>query len=172
MDLIKAFDCLPHQLIVTKLKAYGAFGKSCALIWSYLSGRKLRVHVGSSTSQWLLHRQGGSSTGLGFRFTVLFNLLVSYLYAAINTCDLCNYVDDNTISACCDSKQQVVDTLMTESTTAIKWFEANMIPVVSISSKNYKLSCKYMTVLTLRTLLCAYYILCSCYTNLCTLLHY
>ena len=33
-DLIKAFDCLlPHQLIVTKLKAYGAFGKSYPLIW-------------------------------------------------------------------------------------------------------------------------------------------
>ena len=29
------------------------------------------------------------------------------------------------ISACCDSKQQVIDTLMAESTTAMKWFEAN-----------------------------------------------
>ena len=39
VDLSKAFDCLPHQLVVAKLKAYGVCGKSCALIWSYLSGR-------------------------------------------------------------------------------------------------------------------------------------
>ena len=65
-DLSKAFDCLPHQLLVAKLKAYGACEKSCALIWSYLSGRKQRVRVGSSTSEWLLIKKR-CSPGLGFR---------------------------------------------------------------------------------------------------------
>ena len=46
---------------------------------------------------------------------------------AINTCDMYNYADDNTISACCDSKQQVIDTLMAQSTTAMNWFKANMM---------------------------------------------
>ena len=122
MDLSKAFDCLPHQLIVAKLKAYGACENSCALIWSYLSGRKQRVRVGSSTSEWLLIKKGipqGSVLG-----PMLFNLFVNDLYAAINTCDLYNYADDNTISACCDLKQQVIDTLVAESITAMKWFES------------------------------------------------
>ena len=99
--------------------------KSCALICSYLSGRKQRVRVGSSTSEWLLIKKGvpqGSVLG-----PMLFNLFVNDLYAAINTCDLYNYADDNTISACCDSKQQVVDTLVAEYITAMKWFEANMM---------------------------------------------
>ena len=118
MDLNKATSCLPHQLLVAKLKAYGVCGKSCALIWSYLSGRKQRVRVGSSTSEWILLEKGvpqGSVLG-----PVLFYLFINYLYAAINTCDLCNYADDNTISACFDSKQQVIDTLMAESTIAMK----------------------------------------------------
>ena len=114
-----------HQLLVAKLKAYGACEKSCVLIWSYLSGRKQRVRVGSSTNEWLLIEKGvpqGSVLG-----PMLFNLFVNDLYAAINTCDLYNYADDNTISACCDSKQQVIDTLVAESITAMKWFEANMM---------------------------------------------
>ena len=128
MDLSKAFDCLPHQqLLVAKLKAYRVCGKSCALIWSYLSSRKQRVRVGSSTSEWLLLKKGvpqGSVLG-----PVLLNLFINDLYAAINTCNLYNYADDNTISACCYSKQQVIDTLMAESTIAMKWFEANMMQV-------------------------------------------
>ena len=34
-----AFDCLPHDLIIEKLKAYGLTEQSCLLMHSYLSGR-------------------------------------------------------------------------------------------------------------------------------------
>ena len=53
MDTSKAFDCLPHQLLIAKLRAYRACDRSCALIWSYLSGRRQRVRIGCSTSYWL-----------------------------------------------------------------------------------------------------------------------
>ena len=70
--------------------------------------------------------------GLG---PVLFNLFINDLNAAINMCDLYNYVDNNTISACCDSKQQVIDTLTAESTIAMKWFEANMMQAKRLENK-------------------------------------
>ena len=39
MDLSKAFDTLPHELIVLKLKEYGADEATTALIRDYLSNR-------------------------------------------------------------------------------------------------------------------------------------
>ena len=52
MDLSKAFDCLPHDLIIQKLKAYGLSNHACQLMNSYLSDRKQRVKLGNIVSQW------------------------------------------------------------------------------------------------------------------------
>ena len=52
MDLSKAFDCLPHSLLVAKLKAYGLSTGAVDLLDSYLSGRKQQVRLGSNTSNW------------------------------------------------------------------------------------------------------------------------
>ncbi len=37
MDLSRAFDSLPHDLLLGKLRAYGLSDKACALIDSYLA---------------------------------------------------------------------------------------------------------------------------------------
>ena len=50
MDLSKAYDCLPHDLLIAKLEAYGFGIDSLKLIHSYLTERKQRVKVGSSFS--------------------------------------------------------------------------------------------------------------------------
>ena len=36
MDLSKAFDTIPHALLLAKLKAYGVCDKDCALLRDYL----------------------------------------------------------------------------------------------------------------------------------------
>ena len=40
MDLSKAFDCLPHTLLLAKLEAYGLDDNTLKLILSYLSSHK------------------------------------------------------------------------------------------------------------------------------------
>ena len=52
MVLSKAFDCLPHRLLVAMLKAYGLSTGAFDLLDSYLSGRKQQVRLGSNTSTW------------------------------------------------------------------------------------------------------------------------
>jgi hypothetical protein len=50
--LSNAFDCLPHRLLIIKLKAYGMYEKSCMMIASYFQGWKQRVKVSNETSNW------------------------------------------------------------------------------------------------------------------------
>ena len=53
MDLSKAYDCVNHELIITKLAAYGLNKGILRLIQNYLSKRKQRVKIGSSLTEWL-----------------------------------------------------------------------------------------------------------------------
>ena len=52
-DLSKAFDCIPHDLIVQKLYAYGFSIESLKLINSYLTERKQRVKMNDQFISWL-----------------------------------------------------------------------------------------------------------------------
>ena len=52
MDLSKAFDVIPHALLLAKLKAYGLGVNASTLISSYLCGRFQRVKIGDAYSKW------------------------------------------------------------------------------------------------------------------------
>ena len=52
MDLSKAYDCLPHDLLVAKFEAYGMYKTGLNLIHNYLSNRKQRTKINSSYSDW------------------------------------------------------------------------------------------------------------------------
>ena len=52
MDLSKAFDCLPHDILLNKLSAYGLTENSIKLLYSYLSDRKQQIKIGNIISRW------------------------------------------------------------------------------------------------------------------------
>ena len=51
-DLSKASDCIPHDLIIAKLEAYGLEIGALRLIYAYLINRKQRVKVNEAYSSW------------------------------------------------------------------------------------------------------------------------
>ena len=52
MDLSKAFDCIPHDIMIAKLCAYGFSKESLKFIYSYLKGRNQRVKINLSYNSW------------------------------------------------------------------------------------------------------------------------
>ena len=52
MDLPKAYDCLPHDLLLAKLQAYDFSKESIRLFLSYLTNRTQRIKIGSTFSYW------------------------------------------------------------------------------------------------------------------------
>ena len=50
MALSKAFDCLPHDLLLQTLKYYGTSKSALNLIQNYLSNRKQCVKLGTANS--------------------------------------------------------------------------------------------------------------------------
>ena len=52
LDFCKTFDCVPHQCILYKLKAYGISGRVLNWIMDILSNRRQRVNVNGLCSDW------------------------------------------------------------------------------------------------------------------------
>ena len=127
MDLSKAYDCVPHSLLLCKLHAYGFTEDACRFIGSYLVDRKQRVRIDDKRSSWSTLSKGiPQGSGLG---PVIFNIFMNDIFHHIDRCLLVNYADDNTLSACEESFDLVTVALQSDAQNAITWFKTNFMMV-------------------------------------------
>ena len=121
-DLSKAFDFLPHDLIVAKLHAYGFSIDSLKLINNnYLTERKQRVKINDQFSSWLDIVVGvpqGSILG-----PLLFNIFLCDMFLFCN--DFASYADDNTPYCIGKTPEEVISQLEKSSKSILEWFENN-----------------------------------------------
>ena len=123
MDLSKAFDCIPHDLLIAKLHAYGFNENSLFFIYSYLKRRRQSVRINNVYSNYQSVLSGvpqGSILG-----PILFNVYINDLFHFIKEASLVNYADDNTLTYFSNSLPQLIDVLEKEACVALTWLDRN-----------------------------------------------
>ena len=122
-DLSKAFDTLPHDLLIAKLNAYGLEYDSLKLIYNYLTNRKQRCKVGSALSSWDEIKDGvpqGSVLG-----PLLFNIFINDLFFEIKESSICNWADDQTLYSYGHTLNESIYKLENDMSNTLRWFKSN-----------------------------------------------
>ena len=119
--LSKAFDCIPQDLLIAKLEAYGLGEKTLSYIYSYLTNRNQFVCINDtkSVSQKII-----SVTG-----SILFNFSIYDLFFFVSSALMCNFADDNYLSVAAKTVTELKNTLESESEVIINWFKNNKMIV-------------------------------------------
>ena len=125
INLSKAFDCLPHELVLAKVHAYGVDIESLKLLQDCLSNRTQRVKLDSTFRSWLkilLVVPQGSILG-----PLLFNIFLNGMLWFGEKIEIFNFADDNTVYSCAKSVNDVIENLQSDLKIALKWFKDNQM---------------------------------------------
>ena len=123
-DLSKAFDCLVHDLLITKLNAWFDYN-ALSMINNYLSDRKQHTKIGNVFSKWsdiIIGVPQGSILG-----PLLFNIYINDIFYFSDATTITNYADDNTPYACDTTADLVISRLENDSSKLGHWFKYNYL---------------------------------------------
>ena len=107
--LVKAFDCIPHDILIAKVSSYNFSDEALSYIYSYRTNGKCD-NTHNQVKTIVLGVSRGSILGL-----ILFNLSINDLFLFMAVAFLYNFTDDNTLSAFITTVSRLIKTLESES---------------------------------------------------------
>ena len=122
-DLCKAFDCLPHDLLIAKLHAYGIKKGSLNLLFSYLKNRNQRVRLNNTYIEWIDILFGVPQGSILSR--LLFNIFLCDPFLFLHDVAVANYTDGNTPHCTGLKVSDVLMKLENAAETLLQWFKDN-----------------------------------------------
>ena len=127
MDLSKAFDCVPHDLLIAKLASYSVDENLLMYIYYYLSNRNQCVRINNVHSSFQNVTSGvPQETIVG---PALFNCFFNDFFYFIDKASVHNFAVDNSLSAFESNIKNLKLILESECKKAISWFQSNKMMV-------------------------------------------
>ena len=134
LDLCKAFDCVDHQIFLSKLETSGIRGLPLEWLRSYLSNRYQFVEAGSSWSEKVPMNKGvpqGSILG-----PVLFLIYVNDMDLSIQNGEVVQFADDTTLCFKAKTKAELEIISFVQLNACIQYF-SNINLQTNNSKTNY-----------------------------------
>jgi hypothetical protein len=149
--LAKAFNCVNHEIVLSKLQHSGTEGVNADWFRSYLSDRKQRVEIKTNTAQsylsnWDTVKHGvpqGSVLG-----PLLFVIYINDLPLQINKIsDSILFADDTSVLISKDNYDDFQQTSNLVLSRMSKWFEANVVVLNMEKTNMWKFKTRNLSLL-------------------------
>ena len=155
MDLSKAFDKMPHALLIAKLSAYGMSKDACNLIIRYLRNRRHRIKIMGICSDWAtINRRVPQGSVLG---PLLFNIFFNDLFYVKMSCEITKNADDNHLyyeNQCHNTLKGVSENDVNSALPGLKAITCAQTPISSRVSSWTEMECSPWNALHLCKGLC------------------
>ena len=124
-DLSKAFDCLPHDLMIAKPSAFELDSDSLCYIYFYLKYRKQCVQINDEQRELDTIISGVPKA----QFSDQFHLIFFSTNFFISKASVHNFANDNTLANSASTLKELLPVLKSECEAAINWLHNNKIIV-------------------------------------------
>ena len=134
-DLSKAFDCIPHDLLVAKLATYGFDLNALGLIFTCPKNQRPSSRIRNALSSFGNIVPGVTQSSIVG--PILVNLSINHLLYNIeksskfNFASIFNFADDNTLSAFSKTIEDHLHILQSKPLKSIIWFKENKMKVIA-----------------------------------------